>query len=165
MVYDTGSREWEEAFAPTIHVATRVLDHAGEGWPRDIRTTVRDTTFNHCFCLGIDSDLTGTVLLYFSRSVFFLSGGAREHRDNVSVLPICFEQRNSGLEKSYDHAIAHDALRVDRERRRSFVRLHSNSCRHGYYDMITAMMNVDIFDYRIFIVTFIDLLCHVCGGA
>ena len=46
-------------------------------------------------------------LLYFSRSIFFLSGGAREHRDIVSVLPICFEQRNSGLEKSY-HADTDD---------------------------------------------------------
>ena len=39
----------------------------------------------------------GDLLLYFSRSVFPLSGEAREHRDNVSVLPICLNKEIVGL--------------------------------------------------------------------
>ena len=40
------------------------------------------------------------------------------------------EKRNDGIENITDHAIAHDGLRVDWERRRSFVGLHCDSCRH-----------------------------------
>lgn len=68
----------------------QVLGQKGKGWVRDIRTTVRDTAFNHGFRLGIDGDLTGTI----------------------------------------DHAVADDGLGVDGQRRRSFVRLHGDSCRH-----------------------------------
>ena len=35
------------------------------------------------------------------------------------------------LTRTVDHAIADDGLRVDRERRWSFVGLHCNSCRHS----------------------------------
>lgn len=72
----------------------------GKDGPRDTRTTVRDTTFDHCFRLGIDGYLAGTV----------------------------------------DHAIAHDGLRIDGERGRSFVSLHCNSRRHGDCDDIIASM-------------------------
>lgn len=37
------------------------LGQKGGGWPRNIRTAVRDAPFNHCLRLGIHSDLTGTV--------------------------------------------------------------------------------------------------------
>ena len=44
-------------------------------------------SFPSIFCAG---------LLYFSRSVYILSGGAREHRDTVSVLPICLNKAIMG---------------------------------------------------------------------
>ena len=46
-------------------------------------------------------------LLYFSGSAFFLLGGAREHRDNVSVLPICLNKEKLGWRSTnHTHAIA-----------------------------------------------------------
>ena len=35
-------------------------------------------------------------LLYFSRSTFILLGVTREHRNNVSVLPICLNKETMG---------------------------------------------------------------------
>ena len=58
-------------------------------------------------------------LLYFSRSIFFLSGGAREHRDNVSVLPICLNKEimdrrslTGGDDKSKIHESAEEIFIV-----------------------------------------------------
>lgn len=40
------------------------------------------------------------------------------------------------LSRAIDHPIADYGLRIDRERRRSLVGLHCNSCRHAYVVMI-----------------------------